>query len=238
MTITISKNKIMILAICLLVVLNLSIFSTLAWMTDTSQVTNTFTVGTVDIELEETDVDKDGKKDLNNYHLIPGEEYVKDPTMTIKAKSEESYVRMIMTVHGWDAVEEVMKDNDLKDFFAFLDGWDKDVWVLKKSVEDPNNNTMAFELRYKETVSGFDAEGKEADNKLTALFTKLRVPGSLTLEDLAKLDKAGFKMVIEGHAIQSAGFIDAKDANGDVVKPDDAEDAAWAAFEEEEKNEE
>ena len=58
------------------------------------------------------------------------------------------------------------------------------------------------------------------------------------MEDLKKLSDAVFKMVLEGHAIQSAGFIDAKDANGDLVKPEDAEESAWAAFEEEEKNEE
>lgn len=238
MTIRISTNKLLIMAICLLLVLNLSIFTTLAWMTDTAQVTNTFTVGKVDINLQETDVDEDGKTNENEYHLIPGQEYVKDPTLTVVKDSESAYLRMIMTVHGWDAVKEVMKDNKIKDFFAFIGEWDKDEWRFIKLTEDPDANTASFEFRYKEPVSGFDDEGKGIDKKLPALFTKLKVPGSLSIEDLDKLKDAGFKMVIEGHAIQSAGFIDAKDANGDVVKPDDAENAAWAAFEDEEKNEE
>lgn len=238
MTIRISTNKLLIAAICMLLILNLSIFTTLAWMTDTSKVTNTFTVGKVDIELQETDVDEDGKTDENEYHLIPGQEYVKDPTMTVLKNSEDAYLRMIMTVHGWDAVEEVMKDNDIKNFFAFLGGWDKNEWRYIQITENPNTNTASFEFRYKEPVGGFDDDGKGINKILPALFDKLKVPGSLTIEDLAKLHDAGFKMVIEGHAIQSAGFIDAKDANGDIVKPEDAEEAAWAAFEEEEKNEE
>ncbi len=235
MTIRISKTKLMIMAICLLLVLNLSIFTTMAWMTDTAEVVNTFTVGKVDITLEETDVDNDGKKDRNEYHLIPGKEYIKDPTMTILARSEESYVRMILTVHNASAVKEIIKDRELGDFFAFIGGWDKELWKLEKTTEDPNSNTLEFEFRYKEPVSGFDADGKGTDFVLPALFTKLTVPGELKLEDLAKLEEGGFKMVIEAHAIQAAGFIDAKDANGDMVKPDDAEDAAWAAFVKEEE---
>ena len=238
MTIRISQTKLLIMLICLLLVLNLSIFSTMAWMTDTSKVTNTFTVGKVDIQLEETDVDEDGKKDENEYHLIPGKEYVKDPKLTVLKDSEESYLRIIMTVSGWDAVKEVMKDNDIDNFFAFLGGWDDKEWRYIKLTEDPNDNTASFEFRYKKPVSGFDKDGNGIDVSLPELFTKLTVPGSLTMEDLKKLSDAGFKMVLEGHAIQSAGFIDAKDANGDLVKPEDAEESAWAAFEEEEKNEE
>lgn len=238
MTIRISTNKLLIMIICLLLILNLSIFTTMAWMTDTAQVTNTFTVGKVDIDLTETDSDEDGDDKKNEYHLIPGQEYTKDPTMTVLKDSESAYLRMIMTVHGWDAVKEVMKDNEIKDFFAFLGEWDKDEWKFFKLTEDPNNNTASFEFRYKEPVAGFDDEGEGVDKILPALFAKFKVPGSLTIEDLAKLKEAGFKMVIEGHAIQSAGFIDAKDANGAIVKPEDAEEAAWAAFEEEEKNEE
>ena len=238
MTIRISTNKLLIAAICLLLILNLSIFTTLAWMTDTAQVTNTFTVGKVDIELIETDSDEDGDNKKNEYHLIPGQVYTKDPTMTVLKDSESAYLRMIMTVHGWDAVKEVMKDNDIESFFAFIEGWEDAQWEFIKLTEDPNSKTASFEFRYKEPVSGFDEAGNSKNNELPALFTKFKVPGSLTIEDLAKLKEAGFKMVIEGHAIQSAGFIDAKDANGAIVKPEDAEEAAWAAFEEEEKNEE
>lgn len=221
MTIRISKNKLMILAICLLLILNFSIFTTMAWMTDSAEVVNTFTVGKVDIDLEETDVDEDGNIRENKYHLIPGEEYVKDPTMTVKADSEESYLRIILTVHNASAVKEVIAANELESFFDFLGGWDKDIWKLVKTTEDAQANTMTFEFRYKETVSGFNEKGEGVDVVLPALFTTLKVPGSLTMEDLDKLQKGGFKMVIEGHAIQKAGF--------------DTEAEAWAAFVKEDK---
>ena len=210
----------------------------MAWMTDTSKVTNTFTVGKVDIEVEESDSEDDPDVDRknNSYHLIPGEVKVKDPTMTVKAASEESYVRMIMKVEGWNAVAQVIDNNDLGSFFAFLGGWDQKDWRLIGTTQD--GNTMNFEFRYKEPVAGLDAEGKAADKVLPALFTELRVPGSLSMEDLNSLEAAGFKMIIEGHAIQSAGFIDAKDSNGNTLEPADAENAAWAAFEVEEKDEE
>ena len=58
---------------------------TLAWLMDeTDPVVNTFTVGKVDIELAETTGDE--------YKMIPGTEYVKDPTITVVTGSEDCYV--------------------------------------------------------------------------------------------------------------------------------------------------
>lgn len=63
---------------------------TLAWLRDEStEVVNTFTVGDINIELDESD-DLDLK-------MVPGAELEKDPFVTVKAGSEASYVFIQVT---------------------------------------------------------------------------------------------------------------------------------------------
>ena len=96
------------------------IMGTLAYLTDTDEVVNTFTVGQIDLVLDEADVDENGKLitdsqgnpvarvQENEYHLIPGRIYTKDPTITIQPESELSYVRMILTIHHASAVQSII----------------------------------------------------------------------------------------------------------------------------------
>lgn len=218
MKINLKNNKVLILAVCTLLVLNFTLLTTLAWLTDSSEVVNTFTVGKVDIELEESDTDNDGDKHNNEYHLIPGEDCVKDPTMTVKAGSAESYLRIIMTVHNQPAVQKIIDNpkNDLDDYGDLLGGWDPAVWQYEGFTEDKAAKTISFEFRYKETVDGFNDENQPLNETLAALFTTLIVPETLTMEELNELYEGGFKIVLEGHAIQAAGF--------------ETADEAWAAF--------
>lgn len=192
-----------------------SVLGTLAFLTDSEQAVNTFTVGNVSIDLAETDVDGDNDTLANEYHLIPGGTYVKDPTVTIEAGSEEAYVRMLLTVHNASAVQDIIDNNGLTDYADFLGGWDNSVWEYADFTLG-DDNTITFEYRYIDTVDGFADDGSEADVELPALFEELIIPETVTGDELAALTDGGFKMVVEGHAIQASGF-------------DNAEDA-WAAF--------
>lgn len=59
--------------------------TTLAYLMDkTATITNTFTYGNVDIELAETTGP--------TYKMLPGHVYTKDPTVTVKANSEDCWV--------------------------------------------------------------------------------------------------------------------------------------------------
>lgn len=220
------KQKKKLIAACLsLMLLGATVLGTMAWLTDRDEVTNTFTVGNVDIKVDETDVDTDGEPipdgervQENEYHLIPGCTYTKDPTMTVKAGSVESYVRMILTVHNASAVQAIIDKYNLGDYAALFDGWDEEVWLYHGFTEDTDADTISFEFRYFETV---DASEATEDVVLPALFDTLIVPGQMTGEEMQDLYDGGFKMNVVGHAIQTAGFAD--------------EDAAWAAFAEQVK---
>ncbi len=193
-----------------------SVLGTLAYLTDSESAVNTFTVGNVSIDLAETDVDGDGDPLKNEYRLVPGEEYVKDPTVTVNAGSENSYVRMVMTVYNWSVAEDALVFTTPPSD-TLLGGYDSAVWVPSGVVLNDDEDTAAFEFRYYTT-----ADGSAGDNELPALFETLIVPGTVTGDELQALYDGGFKMVVEGHAIQAAGFQSADDA--------------WAAFDAQNKS--
>lgn len=235
-----SMKKAVLLVICACALVTAAVFGTLAYLTDQTEVVNTFTVGNVDIVLDETDVNPDGtpiegadRVTENEYHLIPGQTYTKDPTVTVKAGSEPSYVRMMVTISDYSDVCAVFGDDFLPQYF--VEGWDSDVWLTTEDISvDGEADTATYEFRYKEIV---DASEKTEDVVLDALFDSFTLPGSVTKEQLAKLvdeydDDSnlvdeGMKITVVGHAIQAVGFVDTTDDAGDTVS---AADNAWAAF--------
>lgn len=247
------KKKTLVMLISAALVVATAAMGTIAYLTDTSAVTNTFTVGKVDIVVKETLVNAEGqpvdtqgnlidasgtpvmREEGNAYHLMPGQTYTKDPTLTVQKGSEESYVRMLVTVtdianvkaafgpeyvaaEGYFQLEKLVKD------------WDSAIWPCvsitagTESVIDPvtgspvTMDTATYEFRYHKTVKGAttDASGAEVagDNQLEPLFTAFTIPGTVEGEALDKLQQMEIRIV--GNAIQAAGFADAA--------------AAWNAF--------
>lgn len=91
------KKKTVALILALVMVFGAAVGGTIAWLTDTTaEVKNTFTVGKVAITLDETDVDDstpNADRDIaNEYQMIPGTTYEKDPTVTVTADSEDCYL--------------------------------------------------------------------------------------------------------------------------------------------------
>ena len=91
--------KILAVAVCAVLLVAATVAGTLAYLTDTQTVANTFTVGKVEITLNEAKVTEYGELDGatrvtsgNTYKLVPGRTYVKDPTITVGEGSEECYI--------------------------------------------------------------------------------------------------------------------------------------------------
>lgn len=123
-----TRSKALILTLCAVLLVAASVLGTMAYLTSTASVENTFTVGSVAITLDETDVDNstaDANRDqANSYKLMPGHTYTKDPTIHVAAASEDCYlfvkvaneitaiegettVAAQMTAKGWVAVDGV-----------------------------------------------------------------------------------------------------------------------------------
>lgn len=215
------KTKILIACLSLIAITSTIItFALLTYETDT--LVNTFTVGQVSLKLDETDVDETGtpiegadRVTGNEYKLIPGKSYVKDPTMTVLSGSEASYVRILVTITKAKEIKEVFGDDFLPE--NYVTGWDKTKWV-STSIKENEDNSITYEFRYHEVVTGY-VDTKKEDVVLTPLFTNFTALGELTNEDLKKIE--GFEIKVVGHGIQATGFKSAEEA--------------WTAFDEEQE---
>lgn len=208
-----TTKKALLFTFCAVLLVVASVLGTMAYLTSSETVTNTFTVGKVNIDLDEAKVDKNGdvvspeeRVKANTYHLLPGHEYVKDPTVTVESGSEESYVRMIVTINEQSDLDAIFAPNGLP-LNYFFDGVSTD-WTLYGEIEN-TGDTRSYEFRYNDTVAAPDG-----NVVLDALFETIKVPGEITKEQLETISE--LKIEVEAHAIQADGFANA--------------DEAWAAF--------
>jgi predicted ribosomally synthesized peptide with SipW-like signal peptide len=191
-----------------------SVLVTMAYLTSQDTVTNTFTVGKVSITLDETDVDEYGvaienaeRVKENEYKLIPGHTYVKDPTVHVEAGSEQSYLRMMVTVTDFvDLCAAWGKTTDEFTFDDIANGFGEG-WALETKTYDATNNECVFEYRFNNIV--------DASTTIPALFDEIEILDGISNEVLNTLGE--MKIVVVAHAIQEDGFADA--------------DEAWDAFE-------
>lgn len=123
-----TRSKALLLTLCAVLLVTASMLGTMAYLTSTDEVKNTFTVGSVAITLDETDVDDsttDADRDrANSYKLLPGHTYTKDPIVHVNSTSEDCYlfvkvaneiaeiegettVAAQMAEKGWVAVDDV-----------------------------------------------------------------------------------------------------------------------------------
>ncbi len=89
-----NKKKIITLITATSLFASLAIGGTLAYFTDEDAAKNTFTVGDVDVELDEPSWTQEEGGNM----LLPGMEYDKDPTITLQPTSQPSYVFLEMTL--------------------------------------------------------------------------------------------------------------------------------------------
>ena len=93
------KKRTLALILALVLVFGAAVGGTIAYLTSNDSVTNTFTVGKVDITLDEAQVNEYGaavtpaaRVDANTYKLIPGHTYTKDPIIHVAAGSEDCWL--------------------------------------------------------------------------------------------------------------------------------------------------
>lgn len=241
------SKKSLLLALSLMLALSMTAMGTIAYLTDTQKVENTFTSGKVDITVDETIVDEDGQptdadedgdgdpdndraEQGNEYHLVPGMTYVKDPTMTVKADSEPSYVRMRVVItsakelvaafdkHRANYPDGFIPEKHVTQSPAAKEGW---IYNVAGYNLDEEANELTLEFRYDGIVDPESADfAGEGDVVLPALFDTFTLPGCFDNDDVASLEN--MKINVIGEAIQAAAF--------------DTEDDAWTAFEAQHKD--
>ena len=96
-----TKNKALLLSLCAVLLVAASVLGTMAYLPSQDAVTTTFSVGSVAITMDESDVDNstEGENDrdkANNYKLLPGHQYTKDPIIHVASTSENCYLFVIV----------------------------------------------------------------------------------------------------------------------------------------------
>ncbi len=217
-----TRSKALLLVLCSVVLIVATVFDTIAYLTDTENVVNTFTVGAVSISMDESSVNlmgqpltadgkvagkndtvhrvtgvAEGKDATNTYHLLPGHTYTKDPIIYIEdATSADAYLYVKLEI-GDNAdlktlLEKYGKEDDL---WSVLTGSTKEDWTAL-AVDGYNDGSGNYLLTYKTTVN------KKTED--IQLFKSITVPGEFTNEDLATLDQ--FKITVTAYAVQVDGF--------------------------------
>lgn len=210
-----TRSKALLLTLCAVLLVAATIFGTMAYLTSTDTVTNTFTVGKVNIKLDEAKANSDGtlvegaeRVKENQYKLLPGHTYNKDPMVTVLSGSESSYVKMTVTFSKANELDAIFAP-DGADMLKIFNGYNATNWIAKGNTKDETANTRTYEFWYKEAVAA-----PNGDVALDALFDSITVPGEITGAQLATIE--GMIITVNAYAIQADGFADAA--------------AAWAAF--------
>lgn len=192
-----TKRKALLLSVCAMLLVAASVMGTMAYLTaKTSAVQNTFTVGSVNITLDEADVDNStsgaSRDQANAYNLLPGNTYEKDPTIHVAADSEDCWVF-------------VKVKNDLADF------------------EAKGTGTIAAQIAANGWTQLSDASGNAItgvyyrQHTKAATATDYVVFSTLTIADNANTlegwsNISGEMITVTGYAVQDANVETALDA--------------------------
>lgn len=243
-----TKTKALLMSLCAVLLVAASVLGTMAYLTDSKDVKNTFTVGNVAIKLDEAKVDENGTQVVdkdgnpvarvteNEYKLLPGHTYVKDPTVTVLKPSVASYVRMKVTFNKASQIIAMCTDPEFAEvgptgvenayplirMVNFVEAnaakWDGIIpdnmvdtedMLADAKYFDAKNDTLTYYFYYTETVAA-----STENFVLPVLFDSIKVPEWATNDQLKALQ--GFEINVVAEAIQADGFADA--------------DAAWAEF--------
>ena len=211
-------RKILAMVMALALTAALAVGGTLAYLTSHDSVTNTFTVGNIQIKLNEAKANPDGtlvpnadRVQANSYKLLPGHTYNKDPMVTVLKGSESSYVKMTVTFSKAAELDAIFDPNGAE-LTSIFNGYDSANWSYKGNTENTTANTRTYEFWYKEAVAA-----PNGDVALDALFDSITVPGTITNAQLATIE--GMTITVNAYAIQADGF---KDLNNNGTAADEA----------------
>jgi len=203
------KKKILILTLCIALLAVAAVGGTLAYFTDTEEVTNTFTVGNVKIELLESQLlraegitDEAIAADAEGYaaylaqagkNILPGISVKKAPYIR-NTGSNNAYVRlrMLIPVELVDIVTCVYTGE------AVTDG----------SVTDPVklDNVTIDGVEYAQFAVVYNEKLAPEAMTYWPVFSQVKLNEDVTSEDVAGLTDATFNIILQADAIQADTF--------------------------------
>lgn len=199
-----TTKKALLLALCAVLLVVSTVFATLAYLqAETQVVRNTFTVGEIEITLDEAKVTEYGVKDgdtrvlKNEYKLIPGHEYIKDPTVHVDPDSEKCYV----FVEVINKIANIEADTTIAAQMAGL-GWKQmgatNVWYYNTPV-DPSVSGTDLNL---EVFKTFTVKG---DAEVAGFVTEKDTSGEPVVDAIV-IDVKAYAVQFDGFATPEAAW--------------------------------
>lgn len=200
------KKTIAIVALVVLVAVA-SVLGTLAYLTDTKTVENTFTMGDVRIKLDETDVNnpKGDRVTKNDYEVYPGAIVTKDPIVH-NVGANGAYIRATVNVSDWMNLvaayypdfKETFPNEGYKAALNLLVGELGEGWSVV-DVEAGDVFTIGqFDAKF---ILKYDGVLKGGENT-TAMFQTVTVPAGID-----NVNAKSFNSVkVKAQAMQANGF--------------------------------
>ena len=211
------KKKILALSMCIALAAIAIVGASLAYFTDTKTATNTFTMGNVKIELDETDIkNPEGDRVTSNaYDVYPGAVVTKDPIVHNTGKNG-AYIRATVNVSNWMNLvgayypdfKPTFPNADYKAALNLLVGELGEGWSVVDVVAGDVFTIGQFVAKFILNYDGVLATGAET----TAMFQTVTIPAGIDNANADSFDEV--KVVTQ--AIQADGF--------------DTWEAAFAAF--------
>lgn len=194
-----TKSKALILALCAVLLVTASVLGTMAYLTSTDEVKNTFTVGSVAIKLDEAKANPDGslvegaeRVKGNSYKLLPGHEYTKDPTIHVDPKSEDCFL-FVKVENGIAAIEDTGSTVASQ---MIANGW--------KTVEVKGQTGIYV---YVGKTAGATDPATVVKKMNVPVFDKLVIAGDSVNNDTLK-EYASKNITVTAYAVQKDGFED------------------------------
>lgn len=214
------KKKILAITLCIAMLAIMLVSGTMAYFTDTQAKTNTFTMGKVDITLDEPNYKPvDGK-----LKVFPGQTYPKDPTITVAADSENCYLVATVTINQSAKLHELYAHDTTgvkQDWGLSLAGHGGLVsggiagYTAAPASENNTSGTLLGEkvfLTYAEEgdniIYTFYFKDIHHAGEKEVLFTNVTIPSIINNDNL----DGDLTVTVNAYAIQAVGFDDVYEA--------------------------
>lgn len=204
------KTTVVIMVLCAMALIATTAMSTIAYLTASQGVVNTFVVGNIGLTLDELDIDSDTNESdnvrydddgdpvtsdiirdrANQYKLVPDTPLTKDPTLHVTADSEPCY--LFVKVENGLAGIEAQDGNTIADQMAAND------WVALDAAAYPGVYYLTTTNDEGETVAKTNNAGTDP-----VVFETVMIAADADVSTYGDAE-----INVTAYAIQAAGFED------------------------------
>ena len=146
--------------------------ATIAWLqAETAPVTNTFTVGDINIELKEHNYDPSSKMltsaevtSEGDYKIIPGTNLPKDPFVRVKAESEACWVFVKVEADKWPTANVTYAIDDSKWTELGATSYPGIYYYKQDSLVDATDDVIRYILKDNQVVVSGDLTKSEIED--------------------------------------------------------------------------